>query len=173
MFNLKSGGFMICKKCGQKMPEVAAFCSSCGAKLSSKAVADDAEEQTQKIQNKKIVESPVKTTYSEKSQVITKILIVLGIFGVHNFYVGKTVKGFCQLIIFIFAAAFFGAGSAFITSDSPDITIATLFFVLGGCLTLGLLIWVFLDFLKVLDGRYTDKNGAILRPPVMIVRNEK
>ncbi|MEK7514595.1 MAG: TM2 domain-containing protein [Patescibacteria group bacterium] len=74
------------------------------------------------------------TTISPKLRVVAFLLaIFFGMLGVHRFYVGKTGSGVAQLILTI---TFVGS---FITA-----------------------IWVIVDWIMILAGSFTDKDGKTL-----------
>lgn len=72
-----------CSNCGKELNEGADICLNCG-----------------KIVNEKINETKANTNPNAKSKIAAGILgIVLGCFGVHNFYLGYTGKAVAQLLI--------------------------------------------------------------------------
>ena len=81
-----------CPKCGEKIKEGSLFCPKCGAKV------DDSSNETssgEKVVNKSV-------NGERKSKIAAGILgILLGCFGVHNFYLGYTGKAVAQLLITI------------------------------------------------------------------------
>lgn len=72
---------------------------------------------------------------SSKSRLVALVLVVLlGMFGIHRMYVGKVASGVAQLILTI---TFIGA-------------------IVSG-------IWVLIDFIRILIGSFTDKQGGVIR----------
>ena len=76
--------------------------------------------------------------YTQRSRVAAGILaILLGVYGVHSFYLGNTSRGLMQLLI-SFLTCGFGA--------------------------IAMQIWGIVDGIKLLDGRInTDANGVFLK----------
>ena len=73
-------GNKYCANCGQPVAEGAAVCTNCGVATAPPAPAYKPEEQ--------------------KSKLVAGLLgILLGYFGVHNFYLGYTGKAVAQLLI--------------------------------------------------------------------------
>src|SRR5690554_5678452 len=78
---------MYCKNCGKEIPEHSRFCPECGTNL--------------------LLETPNQVTSKEtvvhsdaKSKLVAVLLgLFLGAFGIHNFYLGYTVKGIVQLLL--------------------------------------------------------------------------
>lgn len=65
-----------CKECGNQVSDAALACPKCGAKISNG------------------------NTSSKSKTVALLLAILIGTWGVHNFYVGKTGKGVFQLLTF-------------------------------------------------------------------------
>ncbi len=76
--------------------------------------------------------------YTQRSRVAAGILaILLGVYGVHSFYLGNTSRGLMQLLISLLTC---GVGAIVVE------------------------IWSILDGVKLLDGRInTDANGVFLK----------
>lgn len=75
---------MYCKKCGAQLDNEASFCPSCG-----QAVSYDVSTQ-----------QSTGAGQERKSKLVAGLLgILLGSFGVHNFYLGFTNKALAQLLI--------------------------------------------------------------------------
>ena len=78
-------GKRYCYRCGQRTDELAVVCVSCGVQL------NDANADLE----------------ARKSKVAAGFLgIIFGFIGVHNFYLGYTIKAFAQLLITIFCILF-------------------------------------------------------------------
>lgn len=72
-----------CSNCGKELKEGADICLNCG-----------------KIINENVQTKKTNTNPNAKSRIVAGILgIVLGYFGVHNFYLGYTGKAVAQLLI--------------------------------------------------------------------------
>ncbi len=93
-----------------------------------------------------------------KSKIAAALLaLFLGGFGVHSFYMGQTTKGFAQLggtvlglVLLISGLAGYvsGAGAAF-----PTLALV------GYLLVLGVSIWAFVDFIRILTGGLEPESG--------------
>lgn len=72
---------MFCRKCGEKMKEEQQVCLKCGT------IADQPSQSMQR-------------TGAQKSRVLAGILgILVGMFGIHNFYLGYNGKAIAQLLL--------------------------------------------------------------------------
>jgi TM2 domain-containing membrane protein YozV len=83
---------MFCPKCGKEVPEGSAYCPSCGAAMNTSESATN--------------DFAANDTYSQSSGTVQKsalaaglLGIFLGVYGVHNFYLGYTSKAVGQLIL--------------------------------------------------------------------------
>ena len=80
-----------CINCGAELEEGQLFCASCGTKQ------DGGENPNVSPQ---VQPNPANANPEAKSKIAAGILgILLGAFGVHNFYLGYTGKGVAQLLI--------------------------------------------------------------------------
>jgi TM2 domain-containing membrane protein YozV len=80
---------MFCSKCGKQIPDDAVFCPECGTKVG----ADQPE--------------VVYTPDGEKSALAAGLFgILLGYWGIHNFYLGYISKAVAQLILSLFVVTF-------------------------------------------------------------------
>lgn len=93
-----------CTNCGAKLEENQEKCASCGKVLKVKSTTS-----TNTTNNAK-PEQTTTTTYTNgapKSKICAGLLgIFLGVFGVHNFYLGYTGKGVAQLLLTLVAWIF-------------------------------------------------------------------
>lgn len=88
-----------CSNCGQELEKGAEFCGKCGTKANGK---QEAPKQTN-----------VNNVNNQKSKIGAGLLgIFLGIFGVHNFYLGYTGKAVAQLLITLLSCGIFSFVSA-------------------------------------------------------------
>ena len=72
-----------CSNCGKELKEGADICLNCG-----------------KVINENVQTKKANTNPNAKSRIVAGILgIVIGYFGVHNFYLGYTGKAVAQLLI--------------------------------------------------------------------------
>ena len=78
-----------CSNCGKEVDEKAYVCLSCGAKIEP------------------AIQNTVNSNPDAKSKIVAGLLgIFLGVFGVHNFYLGYTGKAVAQLLITILSCGF-------------------------------------------------------------------
>lgn len=81
-----------CEKCGKEIEENSSFCSNCGAAV---AITENNTNQNQQYNNQN-----TNNSYNPKSKIGAGILgILLGAFGIHNFYLGYNGKAVAQLLI--------------------------------------------------------------------------
>ena len=82
---------MFCHNCGNEVENGAKFCGVCGTAVKSEAA---------EVKATPVNSAPGKST---KSYIAAGLLgIFLGVFGVHNFYLGFTGKAIAQLMLGIF-----------------------------------------------------------------------
>ncbi len=76
------------------------YCSNCGAELKERA---DVCLKCGKLVRKSSINLQTDIPEGRKSKIVAALLaFFLGVFGVHNFYLGYTGKGIAQLIITVF-----------------------------------------------------------------------
>ena len=81
-----------CTNCGQELDSNASFCYNCGT-----AVNGNSKKENVNTNNTTVNQT---TTSAPKSKIAAGLLgILLGAFGVHNFYLGYTGKAVAQLLI--------------------------------------------------------------------------
>ena len=101
---------MFCKSCGKEIPEGQELCDECAAKNSENVVVEgetvqnNTQENTTSTNEDSAKEATVvnntNTNPNAKSKMAAGLLgILLGGFGVHNFYLGYTGKALAQLLI--------------------------------------------------------------------------
>lgn len=91
-----------------------------------------------------------------KSKTVAAVLaFFLGGLGVHSFYMGKTTKGFAQLGLYIAGIALYAAGISATISSGTVSGVA----VVGLLLILGVGIWAFVDFVRILSGGLEPEEG--------------
>ena len=127
-----------CRNCGKELEDDVMFCPTCGAN-------QQAEANTSSTENQNPTNSAMTTyqanrvefgdTESGKSRIVAAILaILLGGFGAHNFYLGKTGYAVAQLLLTLIG---------WIVIVGP--------FVSG--------IWAFVEFIIILCGSAKDSEG--------------
>lgn len=112
-------GNRYCPRCGNKTDEIAVVCVRCGASLAGSSMYD----------------------ISTKSKLAAGILgLLFGSLGIHNFYLGYTLKAIAQIIITIFCIIF---------SILPGIVVVS--------------IWGFIEGVMILAGGISkDASGGLL-----------
>ncbi|WP_294755126.1 TM2 domain-containing protein [uncultured Ruminococcus sp.] len=92
----KGVGNKYCHNCGKETDSDAAFCMSCGCAIANVSKTNEPKEAT-----------------GSKSKIAAGLLgIFLGVFGVHNFYLGYTNKAIAQLLISVLSCGIFAVASA-------------------------------------------------------------
>ncbi len=96
-----------CPYCGKELRAKANFCANCGAGVTEiKNNASNANNTNNNSQNVNL------NNNQNKSKIAAGILgILLGVFGVHNFYLGYTGKAIAQLLITILSCGIFSVAS--------------------------------------------------------------
>ncbi len=126
----KGMGIGFCEKCGEKLIPGTMYCARCGAPA---AVAQPQPPQPEKK--------------ARSRWAAAAFGIVLGAFGVHNFYLGHTGKGIAQIAITV---AVYGAVCSGTLPEAAA-------FLLAG-------LWGFIDGVLIAVGDIkTDANGKELR----------
>ncbi len=121
---------MFCPKCGAQLPDGSAFCNLCGAQLNAVNVPPSAVPYS--------ANAPIGV--SSRSAIIFFIFAwFLGVFGAHNFYIGKTGLAVTQLLVAIIGGL-----------------------ILAGVPTIGIAIWALVEGILGLTGKITDAEGLPL-----------
>lgn len=126
----KGMGNQFCPCCGNPMPPVAQICMNCGVDTTQYGMPE-----------------------SEKSKVAAGLFgIFFGSLGVHNFYLGYTVKAVIQLVSFLAGMIFYVGGILFIgVSDTS--TAATFLAIFGFFVVVGIEIWAWIEGILILCGK--------------------
>ncbi len=98
---------------------------------------------------------------SSKSRAVSAVLcVLLGGFGVHNFYLGKVGRGVFQAFLTVCEFILFGLGA--LMGEEHE-TMAVIFGMMG-FVPLGILcIWLLIEFLMILCGSYRDGEDQLLK----------
>jgi TM2 domain-containing membrane protein YozV len=89
---------------------------------------------------------------STKTRLVAALLcFFLGTFGAHRFYTGKTGSAVGQLLISVFGYIFQAIGLA-----------VGAFAVIGTIMISAVGVWVLIDFIFILIGKFKDKNGLLI-----------
>ena len=141
---------MFCSNCGKENPDNAKFCAGCGKPIAQAAAQPaTAPPVQQTIINmapppQAAPATPAASGISPKSRTVTGVLaFFFGWLGIHRFYAGKTGSAIIMLILGI---------------------IASVAYFLGFPYVLYLLeLWVLIDFIMILIGKFKDKNGLLIK----------
>lgn len=118
-------GNNFCQFCGNPTINGAPNCPSCGA------ILDSANQQNNQVS---IQNAPI----GKKSKIAAGLLaIFLGVFGIHNFYLGYTKKGTIQIVI-------------------------SLVLSWTGIAPIAIEIWAIVEAVKILSGNMLDAEGMTL-----------
>ncbi len=94
----------------------------------------------------------------DKSKVVAALLaFFLGGFGVHDFYLGNKRNGFIKLLGTLVGIALMVIGFAGAATSTVAVPVLA---VIGYILVLGISIWAFVDFIRILTGSYQPVDGS-------------
>ena len=94
----------------------------------------------------------------DKSKVVAALLaFFLGGFGVHDFYLGNKRNGFIKLIGTLVGIALMVIGVAGAAAASTTVPALA---IIGYVIILGISIWAFVDFIRILTGSYEPVDGS-------------
>ena len=143
---------MFCENCGAKLDDTAKFCPYCGTKVNRfEPNNSQGSEQNQRPSSNEpsnpyypnnsegYIPMPINVNNapSKKSKAAAALFaFFLGVFGVHNFYLGYTVRGIIQLLITILTCC----------GGSPIVAV-----------------WAFIEFILILVGSLNDSEGKALK----------
>jgi TM2 domain-containing membrane protein YozV len=150
---------IFCSNCGAQNRAGAVVCSKCGARMAG--VQPAPAPAPQYVAPPVAVPPPQYTAppaaapapqyvapaagVSPKSRTVAGLLcFFLGSVGAHRFYTGQIGTAIAQLVLSI-------------------VGYITLFFVVGGIFLAAVGVWVLIDLIMILVGKYKDKNGLFLK----------
>jgi TM2 domain-containing membrane protein YozV len=139
---------MFCSSCGKENPNTAKFCAGCGKPI-AEAAAPAAAPAQQTIINmapppQAAPAAPVAAGVSPKSKTAAALLaFFLGQLGIHRFYAGKVGTAIVMLLLTI-------------------IGYATIIIGVGIFVLIAVGIWILVDFIMILMGKFKDKNGLLI-----------
>lgn len=95
----------------------------------------------------------------DKSKIAAALLaFFLGNLGVHDFYLGNKKGGFIKLGLTVIGLALIIAGfAAFVATETVALPVLAL---IGYFVILGVSIWAFVDFIRILTGSYQPVDGS-------------
>jgi TM2 domain-containing membrane protein YozV len=169
---------MFCSNCGKQNPDNAKFCDSCGQPVASTAAPQYAPPPQQQYTpppqpqyappqppqyappQQPVYQQPQQSPFapnaapqpvpaamgiSPKSKTTAALLaFFLGTLGIHRFYAGKTGSAIFMLILGILGYA-------------------TVFVIVGYFILSALGLWILIDFIMILSGKFKDKNGLLIK----------
>lgn len=133
---------MFCSKCGAQLPDDANFCDNCGTPLRT-----DIAPATPNLYQPSMVMPAFgyMPEVSSKSKFIAFILaLFFGWIGLHNFYMGHTLRGLMQLALQV-------------------VCLATLILGIGLLMEIPFSLWLFVEIIMILCGAATDGEGRKIK----------
>jgi TM2 domain-containing membrane protein YozV len=100
---------------------------------------------------------------SDKSKVVAALLaFFLGTLGVHDFYLGNKKAGFIKAGLSLVGLALYIIGIVSIATTTTTTVATTLpvIAIIGSIILLGVSIWAFVDFIRILIGSYEPVDGS-------------
>ena len=107
-------------------------------------------------------DQPIETPKSEKSLAVTLVLcIFLGSAGVHRLYTGKTGTGIVQMgMVGVLAVLL---ATTMVAALADDIDSAVGIGAAAWIMLAALGVWVFVDFIRIIIGRFPDRDGLVIK----------
>ena len=95
-----------CPYCKSIIPKYDVKCANCG--ITKKQIADASNVKAKEVKQKKTGEKVLMTRNKPDDVSFTKMMLwlCLGMFGAHNFYVGRKIRGFIVLSLMVVGMAF-------------------------------------------------------------------
>lgn len=95
-----------------------------------------------------------------KSKIVAALLaFFLGNLGIHSFYMGNKKKGFIQLGATLVGIILLVAGASKTVATLGATATVSPLFIVGAVLLLGVGIWAFVDFIRILTGGLAPEEG--------------
>lgn len=106
---------------------------------------------------KSLEESNNKNQISPKSRLTALLLgILLGSLGIHNFYLGKILRGIAKIFLRFAGVIFFAFGYF------ENSTYSELFFYIGICLIFIPIFWALIEWILIACGKAKDSDDLIV-----------
>lgn len=95
----------------------------------------------------------------DKSKIVAALLaFFLGGFGIHDFYLGNKKAGFIKLALYLIGLALYIAG--IVSAVTTETFALSGLAIVGLIIILGVGIWAFIDFIRILTGSYQPVDGS-------------
>jgi TM2 domain-containing membrane protein YozV len=164
---------MFCRNCGRDVVATAEYCPGCGARprignsfcSACGAQVSPAAEMCMRCGTRILYPQAAPAAasagiggVSPKSRLVAFLCcIFFGIIGVHSFYAGKVVTGVVLIVLLILETVI-----AFILSTVLAIFTAGLGVMIFPLFFIPTEIWIFVDFIMILIGKYKDSKGRVI-----------
>lgn len=141
---------MFCTHCGKSVPDDAMSCPECGTPITSRPTPPE---------NGGTAAPGAQAAPAEACSPKNRLALSLlaGVLGAHRFYAGRILSGIIMLLLFL-AGLFAVLCSAIILVASYSQE-AIPVMIAGGILLVLLEIWLLIDIVLALCGRFRDRNG--------------
>ena len=137
-------GNQFCPFCGNQMPPGGHICMNCGVDTMQYGMPT-----------------------SNKSKVVAGLLaFLMGVLGVHNFYLGYVKKGVIQVVGYVLAMVLYIGGimTTEISTDGTVIMLGMLVGIAGFFIAIAIGIWVLVEAIMLLSGKINkDGKGNLLK----------
>jgi TM2 domain-containing membrane protein YozV len=146
---------IFCSNCGTQNRAGAVVCSKCGARMAGAppAAAPAPQYTAPPVAAPAPQYAAPVTGVSGKSRLVAGLLcFFLGQIGAHRFYTGKTGTAIVQLLLFVV-----GYTMVFIGLEVETLG------AVGTVVVSAVGLWLFIDFITILVGKFKDKNGLYLK----------
>ena len=148
---------MFCSHCGRSVPDDAAVCPACGNPLPGREARLE-EGGTAVPAAQRAAQGAAPEACSPKSRLALSLMAgFLGVLGIHRFYAGRILSGVIMLLLFLVGLfSVLGSTITLFVSFSQEAIHAM---VVGGILLVLLELWLLVDIVLALCGRFRDGNG--------------
>lgn len=158
-----------CSQCGASIDAGTRFCGKCGKPAQQEAPPPQHAPTHQYAApapppqyappapqyNAPPQSAPLMSNLSSKSKIVAALLaFFLGSLGAHRFYVGRAGTAVLQLLMLIVGYVLIAVAS---------IQSSTGIGAIGGVIIFILGLWILIDFIMILVGKFKDKNGLPLK----------
>lgn len=167
---------MYCQYCGHEVNDDAKICLSCGCPTDNYRTTVPTATTTAQHQDSQVSvagATATETDYSPKKGIVALILLlVLGQFGAHRFYVGRIgsaigmmilfLSGYISMIVITYVKTILHEIYDSETEFTPTVD-ESLTSVFGLLLLLAWFIWWLVDLISLFSGKFRDGNGRVIK----------